>query len=126
MFPAAVWLLLIKDLKHLNNIARHRIYRHAGPTDLKRWPFLGGSPQPRHRRATSPYNLVNLANLVNLVNPAHLLLILFPGAWLGEGQARALRAMGRLRLAWRGTGPRPTGHGKVCRNQNVSAKMGSR
>ena len=31
MFPAAVWLLLIKDLKDLNNIARHRIYRHAGP-----------------------------------------------------------------------------------------------
>ena len=58
--------------------ARHRIYRHAGPTDLKRCSFLsyvqGGSPQPRHRRATSPYNL---ANLVNLVNPAHLWLILF-------------------------------------------------
>ena len=31
MFPSAVWLLHIKDLKDLNNIARHGIYRHAGP-----------------------------------------------------------------------------------------------
>ena len=78
MLCAVVRLLHIKDLKDLNNIARHGIYRHAGPTDLKRWSFLsslqGGSPQPRHRRATSPYNL---ANPGNLVNPAHLWLILF-------------------------------------------------
>ena len=109
MLSAVVRLLPIKDLKALNNITRHRLYRHAGPTDLKRLPFLtslqGGSPQPRHRRATSPYNLVNLANLEKdkrceaceasalsvSCKSCSFLAHSVPGAWLGEGQALALR-----------------------------------
>ena len=75
----------------------------------------GPHPTPRHRRATRPYNLVNL---VNRENPAHVLLLATglardrPSPYgyiclslLGEGQALALR--GYRCVA--GTGPRPTG-----------------
>ena len=49
MFPAALRVLPIKDLKDLSGFFGRGYYRHAGPTDLKRFFHAndrGGNPLP--------------------------------------------------------------------------------
>ena len=58
MFPAAVRLPSIKDLKDLSVHRDAPYYRHAGPKDLKRCFYLshspGGAPQTKDCHLPSP------------------------------------------------------------------------
>ena len=71
MFPAALRLLHIKDLKDLNNITRHRIYRHAGPKGPEE-VFFTGAGFPLVGRGTGPRRAIRSAYARRGLSPAFL------------------------------------------------------
>ena len=56
MLCAVVRLLHIKDLKDLNNITRHRLYRHAGPKGPEEIAFSLLSPRRLSAAPAPPCN----------------------------------------------------------------------
>ena len=97
MFPAALHLLQIKDLKDLSVFLGRGYYRHAGPTDLKRCFHVNA------RGGQAPALRLSRPSLFHRRARA------CPSPCLGRGNGFGWRSVFAQIGRSRGTGPRATG-----------------